>query len=50
MVGGYRDDVTPEQAAWMDALVETRLASAYGYGGGEEPVKKPTAELAPRPS
>ncbi len=42
VVGGYRDDVTPEQAAWMDEQVETRLASAYGYGGGAEPVKKPT--------
>jgi hypothetical protein len=39
-VAGYRDDLTPEQTAWVDELIETRLASAYGYGGGSEPVRK----------
>jgi hypothetical protein len=24
----------------MDVQVETRLASPYGYGGGDEPVRK----------
>jgi len=42
-VAGYRDDLTPEQVAWVDDLIETRLASAYGYGGGSEPVRKPPA-------
>ncbi len=39
-VGGYRDDLAPEQVAWVDEQIETRLASAYGYGGGSEPVRK----------
>jgi hypothetical protein len=38
-VGGYRDDLTPEQAAWVDEQIETRLAPSYGYGGGEQPVR-----------
>jgi hypothetical protein len=39
-VGGYRDDLSAEQAAWVDELIESRLASSYGYGGGTEPVRK----------
>jgi hypothetical protein len=39
-VGGYRDDLTPEQSAWVEEQIESRLASAYGYGGGSEPVRK----------
>lgn len=39
-VGGYRDDLEPEQLAWVDEQIETRLAKAYGYGGGDEPVGK----------
>jgi hypothetical protein len=39
-VGGYRDDLPPDQLAWVDEQIETRLASAYGYGGGDEPVRK----------
>jgi hypothetical protein len=44
-VGGYRDDLTAEQVAWVDEQIETRLASAYGYAGGGEPVR---ALAAPR--
>ena len=39
-VAGYRDDLPPDQLAWVDEQIETRLASAYGYGGGDEPVRK----------
>jgi hypothetical protein len=39
-VAGYRDDLTAEQTAWVEELIETRLASDYGYGGGSEPVRK----------
>ena len=39
-VGGYRDDMTADEAAWMDEQIETRLARRYGYGGGDEPVRK----------
>lgn len=42
-VAGYRDDLAPEQVSWVDEQVETRLARAYGYGGGDEPVRKPAA-------
>jgi hypothetical protein len=39
-VGGYRDDLTPEQSAELDRMVEARLAAAYGYGGGDHPIGK----------
>ncbi len=39
-VGGYRDDLTPEQSAQLDRMVEARLAATYGYGGGSHPVRK----------
>jgi hypothetical protein len=39
-VAGYRDDLTPEQVAWVDETIESRLADAYGYGGGSDPVRK----------
>jgi hypothetical protein len=39
-VGGYRDDLSEEQVAWVEEQIETRLASAYGYGGGSQPVRK----------
>ena len=39
-VGGYRDDLREEESAWVDEQIEMRLASAYGYGGGSEPVRK----------
>ena len=39
-VAGYRGDLSEEQVAWVDDLIESRLASAYGYGGGSEPVRK----------
>ena len=39
-VGGYRDDLTPEQVAWVDERIESQLASAYGYGGSPDPVRK----------
>ncbi len=42
-VGGYRGDLSDEQTAWVEEQIETRLASAYGYGGGDEPVHKLTA-------
>jgi len=38
-VGGYRDDLTPEQSAWIGEQIEARLAPVYGYGGGTEPVR-----------
>lgn len=38
-VGGYRDDLDAEQAAWVEAQIEERLAPVYGYGGGPEPVR-----------
>lgn len=31
-VGGYREDFTPEQIAWMDRLTAERLSPALGYG------------------
>ncbi len=31
-VGGYRDDLTPAQVAWVDEMIETHLATDYGYG------------------
>lgn len=39
-VGGYRSDLSEEQLAWVDEQIETRLVGAYGYGGGDEPVRK----------
>ena len=39
-VGGYRADLSEEEIAWVDTMIEARLASAYGYGGGSEPVRK----------
>lgn len=39
-VAGYRDDLSAEQLAWVDEQVESRLASVYGYGGGDDPVRK----------
>lgn len=39
-VGGYRGDLSEEQLAWVDEQIETRLVSAYGYGSGDEPVRK----------
>jgi len=39
-VSGYREDLTPEQSSWVDELIESRLSSSYGYGGGSEPVRK----------
>jgi hypothetical protein len=42
-VGGYRDDLTPEQSAELDRMVEERLAAMYGYGGGSHPIRKLTA-------
>ena len=39
-VGGYRNDLSPEDRDWVDREVETRLARAYGYGGGDDPVGK----------
>ena len=39
-VGGYRDDLSSEQSAELDRMVEGRLAAAYGYGGGSHPVRK----------
>jgi hypothetical protein len=41
VVGGYRDDLTAEQSAQLEAMVEERLAAIYGYGGGSHPVRKP---------
>jgi hypothetical protein len=43
-VAGYRDDLTEEQTAWVDNQIETSLASAFGYGGGSEPVRKLAAD------
>ena len=34
-VGGFRDDFTPEQAAWMESEVRTRLSPRFGYGDVE---------------
>lgn len=31
-VGGYREDLTPEQVAELDGLVAERLSPAFGYG------------------
>ncbi len=31
-VGGYRDDLTPAQVAWVDEMIEAKLAPDYGYG------------------
>ncbi len=39
-VGGYRSDLSDEQTAWVEERIENNLASAYGYGGGDEPVRK----------
>ena len=39
-VGGYRGDLSDEQTAWVEEQIENKLASAYGYGGGDEPVRK----------
>jgi hypothetical protein len=40
-VGGYRDYLTPEQTAWVDATVARELNPMFGYGGGT-----PAAALA----
>jgi hypothetical protein len=32
-VGGYRDYLSPEQAAALDQLVSGRLSPAFGYRG-----------------
>jgi hypothetical protein len=37
-VGGYRDDLTEEETAWVDEQIETRLSPMYGYRGGDQPV------------
>ena len=39
-VGGYRGDLSEEQAVWVDEQTETRLAPGYGYAGGEQPVRE----------
>lgn len=39
-VGGYRDDLTEEQSAWVEAQIETKLSPIYGYGGGDNPVRE----------
>lgn len=39
-VGGYRNDLSEAQAAWVDEQIETRLAPGYGYAGGEQPVRE----------
>jgi hypothetical protein len=39
-VGGYRGDLSDEQTAWVEEQIENDLTSAYGYGGGDEPVRK----------
>jgi hypothetical protein len=38
-VSGYREDLTSDQSAWVDELIESRLSSSYGYGGGSDPVR-----------
>ncbi len=38
-VGGYRDDLTPEQAAWVEQQVLSHSHPALGYGGaGATPI------------
>ena len=39
-VGGYRSDLSEEQAAWVDEQTEAHLAPGYGYAGGEQPVRE----------
>jgi len=43
-VGGYREDFTPEQIAWMDQLTAERLTPALGYGLDREARRALSAE------
>lgn len=44
--GGFRDDLTPEQVAWVDAQIRTRLDPVFGYGApAPQTIAPPLLEL-----
>ncbi len=45
-IGGFRDDLEPDQADWVDEQVETRLAPDFGYGGQGRLVGPPRGVVA----
>jgi hypothetical protein len=49
-IGGYRDYLTPEQAAEIDGIIERRLVAGFGYRADEQetPVGRPASTPAGR--